>query len=113
MLRLGDCDVALAGGVSESIHTFGIFASFKSQGALASTPTPQGLAALRLDRNGIVVAEGRLHVRARTLADARAPRRKIYGEIVGYAMNSDASDFVLPDPERQAECMRLALRGPG
>ncbi len=33
MLRLGECDVALAGGVSESIHTFGIFASFKSQGA--------------------------------------------------------------------------------
>ena len=28
MLRLDECDVALAGGVSESIHTFGIFASF-------------------------------------------------------------------------------------
>ena len=39
MLRLGECDVALAGGVSESIHTFGIFASFRSQGALASTTT--------------------------------------------------------------------------
>jgi 3-oxoacyl-[acyl-carrier-protein] synthase II len=40
MLRLGDCDVALAGGVSESIHTFGIFASFKSQGALACHDDP-------------------------------------------------------------------------
>ena len=30
MLTLGECDVAIAGGVSESIHTFGIFASFKS-----------------------------------------------------------------------------------
>jgi 3-oxoacyl-[acyl-carrier-protein] synthase II len=30
--------------------------------------------------------------------------------VVGYAMNSDATDFVLPDPGRQAECMRLALR---
>jgi 3-oxoacyl-[acyl-carrier-protein] synthase II len=38
MLLLDECDVALAGGVSESIHTFGIFASFKSQGALARTP---------------------------------------------------------------------------
>ena len=36
MLRLGECDLALAGGVSESIHTFGIFASFNSQNALAS-----------------------------------------------------------------------------
>ena len=46
MLRLGEVDVALAGGVSESIHTFGIFASFKSQGALAEhddPPRPRGL----------------------------------------------------------------------
>ena len=40
MLWLGDCDLALAGGVSESIHTFGIFAAFKSQGALATHPDP-------------------------------------------------------------------------
>ena len=37
MLRLDECDVAIAGGTSESIHTFGIFASFNSQNALAST----------------------------------------------------------------------------
>ena len=36
MLRLGECNLALAGGVSESIHTFGIFASFRSQGAGAA-----------------------------------------------------------------------------
>ena len=40
MLRLGECDLALAGGVSESIHTFGIFASFNSQGALATHDDP-------------------------------------------------------------------------
>ena len=28
-------------------------------------------------------------------------------------MNSDATDFVLPDPGRQAECIRLALRRAG
>src|SRR5262249_16869176 len=32
-----------------------------------------------------------------------------YGEVAGYAMNSDGRDFVLPDPQRQAECIRLAL----
>jgi 3-oxoacyl-[acyl-carrier-protein] synthase II len=47
------------------------------------------------------------------LADAKARGAKIYGEIVGYAMNSDASDFVLPHPERQAECMELALKRAG
>jgi 3-oxoacyl-[acyl-carrier-protein] synthase II len=35
MLRLKEVDIAIAGGISESIHTFGIFASFASQGALA------------------------------------------------------------------------------
>ena len=48
MLRLGECDVALAGGVSESIHTFGIFAGFASQGALATHDEPdESLAAVR------------------------------------------------------------------
>ncbi|HEY2895055.1 MAG TPA: beta-ketoacyl synthase N-terminal-like domain-containing protein, partial [Pirellulales bacterium] len=59
MLRLGECDVAIAGGVSESIHTFGIFASFKSQGALASHEQPERASRpFDLDRNGIVVSEG-------------------------------------------------------
>ena len=40
MLRLDECDLAIAGGTSESIHTFGIFASFNSQNALATHPDP-------------------------------------------------------------------------
>ena len=32
-----------------------------------------------------------------------------YGEFAGYAINTDATDFVLPNPERQAECIALAL----
>ena len=46
-------------------------------------------------------------------SDARRRGAKIYGEIAGYAMNSDASDFVLPNPDRQAECMQIALRRAG
>ena len=110
MLRLGECDLALAGGVSESIHTFGIFASFHSQGALARHDDPtKASRPFDRDRNGIVVAEGAACTSLERLTDARARGAKIYGEIVGYAMNSDATDFVLPNPERQAECMRLAL----
>jgi 3-oxoacyl-[acyl-carrier-protein] synthase II len=47
------------------------------------------------------------------LSDARARKAQIYGELVGYAMNSDASDFVLPNPQRQAECINLALKRAG
>ena len=59
MLRLGECDLAIAGGVSESIHTFGIFAGFASQGALASHDDPtKASRPFDKNRNGIVVAEG-------------------------------------------------------
>ena len=114
MLRLGECDVALAGGVSESIHTFGIFASFKSQGALATHDDPtKASRPFDMARNGIVVAEGGCVYVLERLDDALARGAKIYGELAGYAMNTDATDFVLPNPERQAECVELALQRAG
>ncbi len=114
MLRLDECDVALAGGVSESIHTFGIFASFKSQGALAEHDDPvRASRPFDTARNGIVVAEGGCIYVLERYSDARARGATIYGEVAGYAMNSDASDFVLPNPERQAQCMQAALRRAG
>jgi len=110
MLRLGEVDMAIAGGVSESIHTFGIFASFQSQGALARHEDPsQACRPFDRDRNGIVVAEGGALCTLERLPDALARGARIYGEIAGYAMNSDAHDFVLPLHGRQSECIRLAL----
>lgn len=114
MLRLGECDVAIAGGVSESVRTFGIFASFASQGALATHADPaKASRPFDTERNGIVVAEGGCLYILERLSDARRRGAKIYGEVAGYAMNSDASDFVLPNPARQAECVQLALRRAG
>ncbi|MBN2477574.1 MAG: beta-ketoacyl-[acyl-carrier-protein] synthase family protein [Pirellulales bacterium] len=111
MLRLRECNLALCGGVSESIHTFGIFASFHSQGALARHDDPtKASRPFDLDRNGIVVSEGGCMAVLERLSDAQTRGAKIYGEIVGYAMNSDATDFVMPDPDRQAQCIRLALK---
>ena len=111
MLRLGEVDMAIAGGVSESIHTFGIFASFQSQGALAVHEDPtKACRPFDVDRNGIVVSEGGGLVTLERLPDAIARGAKIYGEIVGHAMNSDASDFVLPNNRRQAQCIDLALK---
>jgi len=111
MLMLDECDVAIAGGVSESIHTFGIFASFKSQGALAEHLDPaQASRPFDKDRNGIVVAEGGgLYILER-YEDAVARSAPIIGEIVGYAMNTDATDFVMPNPERQSQCVAKALQ---
>ena len=111
MLELDECDVAIVGGVSESIRTFGIFAGFASQGALAHHEDPtRASRPFDRDRNGIVVSEGGCLFVLERYSDAAQRGAKIYGELVGHAMTSDASDFVLPNPEQQARCMQLALQ---
>lgn len=114
MLQLGEVDRAIAGGVSESIHTFGIFASFRAEGALASHEDP-AKASRPFDRgrNGIVVSEGGCLCVLERLEDALARGARIHGEVAGWCVNSDASDFVLPLAERQNECIRGALARAG
>jgi 3-oxoacyl-[acyl-carrier-protein] synthase II len=114
MLRLGEVDMALAGGISESTGSFGIFASFRAEGALAVHPDPtKASRPFDTGRNGIVVSEGACVYVLERLDRARARNARIYGEIAGYAMNSDARDFVLPYGPRQAECMQLAIERAG
>jgi 3-oxoacyl-[acyl-carrier-protein] synthase II len=64
-------------------------------------------------RTGIVVAEGGCMYVLERMSDARDRDAKIYGEIAGWAMNSDASDFVLPNPDRQAQCIQTAMQRSG
>ena len=110
LLRLGEADMVLAGGISESTESFGIFASFQAQGALGHADTPQKASKpFDLDRNGIVISEGACIYVLEYLENAIERGAYIYGEIAGYAMNSDARDSVLPYGKRQAQCMRLAL----
>jgi len=114
MLLLKEVDLALAGGVSESTGSFGIFAGFKSEGALASHEDPtKACRPFDKDRNGVVVSEGGCVFVLERLSDALKRGAKVYGEIVGYAVNSDASDFIFPDKERQIQCMKLALNKAG
>jgi 3-oxoacyl-[acyl-carrier-protein] synthase II len=80
MLRLGECDAALAGGVSESPRTFGIFAGFASQGALAKHDDPtKASRPFDMDRNGIVVSEGGCLYVLERYDDAKRRGAKIYG----------------------------------
>ncbi|MCL2742995.1 MAG: beta-ketoacyl-[acyl-carrier-protein] synthase family protein [Planctomycetaceae bacterium] len=110
-LQLGEIDFAFAGGVSESIHTFGIFAAFAAENALAANDEPaRASRPFDKNRNGIVISEGGCIFTLERLSDAKRRNAKIYGEILGYGMNSDASDFVLPNPDRQMQCMQKALK---
>lgn len=114
MLRLGEVDLAIAGGVSEAIHSFGIFASFAAEHALATHDDPT-LACRPFDRarNGIVVSEGGCLYMLERWRDAKRRGASIIAEIAGYAMNSDGSDAVLPEPDGLADCMRIAINRAG
>jgi 3-oxoacyl-[acyl-carrier-protein] synthase II len=110
MLKLDEVDLALVGGISESTGSFGIFASFRAENALATHKDPtKACRPFDIDRNGIVVSEGACVFVLERLDKALTREAHIYGELAGYAMNSDARDFVLPYGPRQTECMQLAL----
>jgi len=113
-LLLDEVDMALVGGVSESAKTFGIFAAFAAQGALASNEdVTKASRPLDIDRNGIVISEGGCVYTLERLDAALARGAKIYGEVIGYGVNTDATDFVLPNTERQIECIYKALKKAG
>jgi 3-oxoacyl-[acyl-carrier-protein] synthase II len=113
-LLLDEVDISFAGGISESTETFGIFAAFKAQGALGEHTDPaKATRPLDINRNGIVVSEGGAVYVLERLSDAKKRNAKIYAEIIGYHSNSDASDFVLPNTERQIECMKMAIKKAG
>ncbi len=110
LLQLGEADMVLAGGISESTGSFGIFASFQAQGALGQADDPRKASKpFDMNRNGIVISEGACIYVLEYLENAIERGAYIYGEIAGYGMNSDARDSVLPYGKRQAQCMNLAL----
>jgi 3-oxoacyl-[acyl-carrier-protein] synthase II len=114
MLRLGEVDIALAGGVSESACEFGVFAGFKAEGELGTHDDPaRASRPLDKNRNGIVVANGGCLLVLERLDQARKRQAVIHAELVGYHINSDAFDLVLPFVERQVECMGKALAKAG
>jgi 3-oxoacyl-[acyl-carrier-protein] synthase II len=114
MLQLGIVDYAIAGGVSESIRSFGIFAGFQSEGALAHHQDPaRASRPFDADRNGIVVSEGGALFMLERYEDAVRRNAPMLGEVLGYMINSDAHDFVLPLAERQVQCMRAAIKQAG
>ena len=113
-ILLGEIDLAIGGGVSESARTFTVFAAFRSQQALAQGEDAATVSRpLDRDRKGIVVSEGGCLFVVESLERALARGANILGEIAGYHVNSDATDYVLPNAERQAQCMLRAIESAG
>ena len=113
-IALGRQDIVFAGGCEEVDWTMSSL--FDAMGAMSAKFNDRPAVASRAydaDRDGFVIAGGAGIVVLEELERARARGAKLYGEIVGYAANSDGHDMVAPSGEGAARCMRLALEDAG
>jgi 3-oxoacyl-[acyl-carrier-protein] synthase-1 len=109
-ILMGKQDVVFAGGVEELDWTLSVM--FDAMGAMSSNFNATPAVASRAydkDRDGFVIAGGGAVVVLEEYERAKARGAKIYGEIVGYAANSDGYDMVAPSGEGAARCMKLAM----
>ena len=113
-ILMGKQDVVFAGGAEEIDWTLSVL--FDAMGAMSSHFNDRPAVASRaydLDRDGFVIAGGAGIVVLEEYERAKARGAKIYGEIVGYAANSDGHDMVAPSGEGAERCMKLAMAGAG
>jgi 3-oxoacyl-[acyl-carrier-protein] synthase II len=99
-LRAGIADVVICGGTESVVHPLPI-AAFAAMHAL-STRNDEPARASRpydKDRDGFVLGEGAAVLILETKEHAEARGAKIYAEIAGGSVSSDAHHITAPDPE--------------
>lgn len=99
-LQAGLADVILAGGAESAIHPITI-ASFSSMHALSTRNDSPATASrpYSVDRDGFVMGEGAATIVMETEEHAKARGAKIYAEVLGGAVTSDAYHITAPDAE--------------
>jgi 3-oxoacyl-[acyl-carrier-protein] synthase II len=115
-IRLGRADVMLAGGTEAGITEVGI-AGFGAMRALSRRNAEPEQASRPFDagRDGFVMGEAGAIVVLESLDHAQARGAKVYAEIVGYGVSSDAQHVTEPDPtgRHPARAIGMALRDAG
>ena len=115
-IRLGRADVMFCGGTEAGITRVGI-AGFGAMRALSRRNSdPQGASRpFDAGRDGFVMGEAGAVVVLEELEHAKARGARIYTELMGYGVSSDANHITEPDPtgENPARAMTMALRDAG
>lgn len=116
LIQHGQADVVLAGG-TEALLAYGVVKAWQALHTLA-LEAPEGPEAssrpFAKDRTGLVLGEGAGMLILESLEHARARgAARIYGEMVGYGVSSDAAHITKPSAEGQVRAIRGALQDAG
>jgi 3-oxoacyl-[acyl-carrier-protein] synthase II len=115
-IRLGRADVMLCGGTEAPVTEVGI-AGFTAMRALSRRNDEPEKASRPFDagRDGFVMGEAGAVVVLEDLEHARARGAKVYAELLGYGVSSDAQHITEPDPsgKNPARAMTMAFRDAG
>ena len=113
IIQRDEADMMLAGGTESCITALG-FGGFDAMKALSTHNEDPSKASRPFDqtRDGFVMGEGCGVILLEELGHAKKRGAKIYCEIAGYGMTSDATHITAPDPkgEGAARCMENALK---
>src|SRR5215212_8063518 len=115
-IRLGRADVMLCGGTEAPVTEVGI-AGFSAMRALSRRNSSPEEASRPFDagRDGFVMGEAAAILVLERLEHAQERGAKIYAELLGYGISSDATHITEPDPtgEHPARAMRMAMADAG
>ena len=116
MIAWGYAETMIAGGVDAAVTPLAV-AGFNAMRALSTRNEQPEKASRPFDseRDGFVIGEGCGLVVLEELSAARHRGARIYAEIIGYGLTSDAYHMAAPPPghEGAARCMRAALADAG
>ncbi len=116
MIRYGRTDVMIAGGAEMATSPVGLGGFAAARALSRRNDDPQGASRpWDRDRDGFVLSDGAGVVVLEEYEQAKARGARIYAELVGIGMNSDAYHMTAPsvDGSGAAKCMQLAMRDGG
>jgi nodulation protein E len=105
LVRDGRAEIAVTGG-SEAPFTIGLLKAWEAMRVIA----PDTCRPFSKDRRGMVLGEGGAMMILEPLERAQARGARIYAEICGFGMSSDAHHLTQPTVDGPARAMRAALR---